>query len=88
MLKLVTIILFVFKNTKHREGLDERPITENIRIDTICKHLDNKNKLTLLQSNNTNIFDKLKIANQVLPSNEIKPFNIFAGGLLNEWTNN
>jgi hypothetical protein len=89
MLKLVTIILFVFKNSKNRDGMDQRQIiNEEIKMDVIYKHFNNKNKLAILESNSTSIFEKIKIAKQVISPDEIKPFNILGGGLLNEWNNN
>ena len=88
MLRLVTILLFIFKNSKKRDGMDQRPIIdEKIKMDVIYKHFINKNKLAILESNNTSIIEKVKIANQVILPNEIKPFNILGGGLLNEWNN-
>jgi hypothetical protein len=66
--------------------MDQRPIIdEKIKMDVIYKHFINKNKLDILESNNTSIIEKVKIANQVILPNEIKPFNILGGGLLNEW---
>jgi hypothetical protein len=88
MLKLLLIILLVSKSSKNRNGFDQRPIEEKkIKIDVIYKHFDNKKKLAILESNSTSIFEKIKIANQVILSNpnEIKPYNILGGGLLNDW---
>lgn len=88
MLKLFTILLLIFKSSKKRDGFDQRPIVDQkIKIDVIYKHFINKKKLDILQSNTTSILEKVKIANQVILPNEIKPFNILGGGLLNEWNN-
>jgi hypothetical protein len=85
MLIILIIVIFVFRKSTNKEGIDERNVKDKVSIDIINKHFKNKDKLAILESNYTSIINKLKIANQDIISNGINSFNISKGGLFNEW---
>lgn len=85
MFIIIVIMIFVFRKSTNKEGIDYRNVKDKVPIDIINKHFKNKDKLAILESNYTSIINKLKIANQDIIPNSIHSFNISKGGLFNEW---
>jgi hypothetical protein len=77
--------LLIKKNTTIKfSGNDERYLDEKIKTDpaNIFRHIENKIKLDILQNKNVSILDKLEL----LRDDFIKPLNIHAGGLMDDFT--
>lgn len=67
-------------------GKDERNINfvkEDLSLEKIKELVDKKKLLDVLQSNEVSILTKLSLLK--ISEQDVKPFNIFSGGLLNEF---
>ena len=89
-MNLIKIIMYLFvsnsNNLKDRFGYDERfSLTEDkTLIKNIVENYQKKELLEYLQSNKTNIIDKLNKI-QIFYGNNPKQVNLSSGGLLDDW---
>jgi hypothetical protein len=82
-----TLLYFKDNIITNNTGKDERYINfvkeEDCSLEKIKELFDKKKILNILQSNDVSIFTKLSLLK--LSEEEVKPFNIFSGGLLNDF---
>jgi len=79
----------IINNNFKENGIDHRfkkttdfDSTSNIKI---MNNINNKNLIDKLENNDTSIFDKLKIVSDHNILNDSMSYNIYAGGLLNDY---
>jgi hypothetical protein len=88
MINLINIILFVFTNNKIHQGFDER-INKNININITeyakINKIFNYNKLLNKLESNIDKTQKFILAKEFLEMDDIKMFNLKAGGLYDEF---
>jgi hypothetical protein len=79
--------LFLLKksNTYKYNGFDQKYIKneteEQLKLQKIYTHFENKKLLNVLQNENISLNTKLLL----LQENRVKPSNLFAGGLMNDF---
>jgi hypothetical protein len=85
--KLLFFINDSILNKYTNNGMDERYIKllkeDDCSLDKIKEQLEKKKLLYILQSKDVSILTKLSLLKT--PEQDVKPLNIFSGGLLNEF---
>ncbi len=76
--------LFTNKGIYKNGGYDQRFGNETVDIYKMKSTIHKYNLLKKLESN-ISINDKTKLANEYLEESTIKGYDIFAGGLMNDW---